>query len=268
MHTVGAYYPRSGLGAIANALTAEAKAAGVRIAYGQEVTKISQADGRVTGATVSTGEFISADAIIANAAALNVTLNLLDPTPQTRRSLEKIRLQSPGVCAYLAVRARKDSQPGTAQSPYVRFRLPGGGSLCRFLVQPGVLDPDVIRDGWQAVRLLAPMRHEDAERIGRPGQQEYIDRLLDEDWWQEDFTDVKVLETCLPVDWGDRFHLYRNSMNPVMTARWMGFDHFAHRSPIVKGLYLCGSATYPGYSVSFCTISGILAANQLMQDHP
>jgi phytoene dehydrogenase-like protein len=39
-----------------------------------------------------------------------------------------------------------------------------------------------------------------------------------------------------------------------------------HRSPHVKGLYLAGSATHPGQWVSFCAISGVLAADCLRQD--
>ena len=32
----------------------------------------------------------------------------------------------------------------------------------------------------------------------------------------------------------------------------------------VKGLWLCGSATHPGQWVSFCAISGVLAADKLL----
>jgi len=267
MHSVGAFYPQGGMGKIASLLTAEAEAAGVRFECGQKVIKISHAQGQVNGVTLSGGEFLPADAVVANAAALDVSLNLMDTaSPKMRRRLENVRLQSPGVCAYLAVRRKTPYIRPQADSPYVQFRLPGAGQLCRFLVQPCVLAPELEKEGWQPARLLAPMRHDEAERVGLQGQQEYLNRLLDEPWWQEDFDEVRVLETCLPVEWGARYHLYRDSMNPVMTARWMGFDRFSHRNSL-SGLYLCGSATYPGYSVSFCTISGILAAKQMEEDY-
>jgi phytoene dehydrogenase-like protein len=39
-----------------------------------------------------------------------------------------------------------------------------------------------------------------------------------------------------------------------------------HRCPFLRGLYLTGSATHPGQWVSFCAISGVLAANALIED--
>jgi phytoene dehydrogenase-like protein len=55
-------------------------------------------------------------------------------------------------------------------------------------------------------------------------------------------------------------------MNPVMTARFMRAGRLAHRSPFLRGLYLAGSSTHPGQWISFCAISGILAANCLIED--
>jgi phytoene dehydrogenase-like protein len=55
-------------------------------------------------------------------------------------------------------------------------------------------------------------------------------------------------------------------MNPVMTTRFMRAGRLAHRSPYVKRLYLAGSSTHPGQWVSFCAISGILAADCLRED--
>ena len=60
--------------------------------------------------------------------------------------------------------------------------------------------------------------------------------------------------------------LYRDSMNPVMTAKLMREGRLPHRVPGVKGLYLAGASTHPGQWVSFCAISGILAARCLKQD--
>jgi phytoene dehydrogenase-like protein len=55
-------------------------------------------------------------------------------------------------------------------------------------------------------------------------------------------------------------------MNPVMTARLMRRGRVSHRSPWVRGLYLAGSSTHPGQWVSFCAISGVLAADCLHED--
>jgi len=46
----------------------------------------------------------------------------------------------------------------------------------------------------------------------------------------------------------------------------MRAGRLAHRSPYMQRLYLAGSSTHPGQWVSFCAISGILAANDLLAD--
>jgi phytoene dehydrogenase-like protein len=120
-------------------------------------------------------------------------------------------------------------------------------------------------DDWRPARLLGPMNFAEADRLGAAGQQAYLDELLAEKWWR-DLDDFKVLSRRVPAQWGSEFHLYRDSMNPVMTAKFMRQGRFAHRSPHVRGLYLAGSSTHPGQWVSFCAISGILSADCVIED--
>jgi len=122
------------------------------------------------------------------------------------------------------------------------------------------------REGPWPARLLGPMDHGRAVREGAAGQAAYLDELLSEEWWRESLTDVRVVAKRVPADWGHEFGLHRDSMNPVMTARFMRAGRLAHRSPSVRGLYLAGSATHPGQWVSFCAISGILAAECVRED--
>jgi phytoene dehydrogenase-like protein len=176
-----------------------------------------------------------------------------------RRRLEALPLQSPGVCAYLAVR-------GAPAPPYLRFRLPGGGELCRLLITPAAVLPGLDRDGWTPARLLAPMSYAEAQRVGPSGQRAYLERVLAEPWWRAHVAEARVLDARTPADWGAACHLYRASMNPVMTARFMRAGRLAHRSPFVDRLYLAGGATHPGQWVSFCAISGVLAADRALED--
>jgi phytoene dehydrogenase-like protein len=45
----------------------------------------------------------------------------------------------------------------------------------------------------------------------------------------------------------------------------MRAGRFAHKSPYARRLYLAGSSTHPGQWVSFCAISGILAADAMLE---
>ncbi|HXB68384.1 MAG TPA: NAD(P)/FAD-dependent oxidoreductase [Candidatus Acidoferrales bacterium] len=261
IHNFGCFSVSGGIGSIPQALTSAAVDAGVRFRFATPVRTIQTRDGRVHAVETGEGERIEAAAVVSNCNAIGTYLDLLDSTPRdVRGRLLRLPLQSPGVCAYLALK-------GTPRAPYLRFLLPEN-ARCRLLIAPGVLNPELARDGWFPARLLGPMDYAEAERLGARGQQQYVERLVEEGWWRENAGAFRVLATRTPTQWGSEFHLFRNSMNPVMTARFMRQGRFAHRSPHIRGLYLAGSSTHPGQWVSFCAISGVLAANCAIEDLP
>jgi phytoene dehydrogenase-like protein len=213
----------------------------------------------VSGVETDHEEFLPADAVVSNHSGVGTYLNLVSETQRRERErLSALPLQSPGVCAYLAVRGRP-------RGAYLYFALPGGGQLCRLYIRPAMMDPTVVRDGWQPARLLAPMSYADAKR-GPDAQRAYLEKVLAEGWWHGGVDEYRVLATRIPAEWGAEYHLYRDSMNPVMTARFMRAGRLAHRSPFVPGLYLAGSSTHPGQWVSFCAVSGVLAADRVRED--
>jgi phytoene dehydrogenase-like protein len=229
IHTYGAWRPRGGTAAVAGALREAAVSRGVTIEYRKRVESIEE---------------IEADAIVSNASAIGTYVDLLPSTPPRERArMRRIPLQSPGACAYLAVDA-DESQP------YLRFRL-GGKLGCRLLVRHG-----------NSARLILPIAWEKAQALGEEGQRRLLDDALEEAWWGSG----RVLLKRTPADWGRKYTLYRDSMNAVMTGSFMRRGRIAHRSPHRKGLYLAGSSTHPGQWISFCAISGVLAADALLED--
>jgi phytoene desaturase len=259
IHGFGCFSVSGGIGRIPQVLTRAAIDAGVSFRFATPVRKIQTSGGRVDAVETSAGERIEAAAVVSNCNAIRTYLNLLDSSPRSMgERLRRLPLQSPGVCAYVALK-------GTPRAPYLRFLLPER-ERCRLLIAPGALYPELARDDWFPARLLGPMDYADAERLGASGQQEYLERLVEEGWWRENVDAFRVLATRTPAQWGSEFNLFRNSMNPVMTARFMRAGRFAHRSRHVRGLYLAGSSTHPGQWVSFCAISGVLAANCAIED--
>jgi phytoene dehydrogenase-like protein len=260
LHTVGAFYPAGGVSSIPRALARTAISLGVEFKFHTRACAIRRADGRAVGVETSRDEFIACDAVVSNYSGVGTHLELLSEIPRSlRETWAKLPLQSPGACAYLAVK-------GKVEPPYLRFHLPSDGQICRLFIQPSVIEPELARDGWSAARLLSPMEHGLAERLGEAGQREYLEQMLAESWWRMLVGESRVLATRTPCEWGADYHLYRNSMNPVMSARFMRAGRIPHRSPSVRGLYLAGSSTHPGQWVSFCAISGVLAAELLHKD--
>jgi phytoene dehydrogenase-like protein len=259
VHSVGCFYPREGIRAIPAVLAKAGAAAGVEFRYGAKAKRICTKDGRVSAVETNTGETIAADAVVSDC-GIATYLELLDQKESpSRERCEKLPLQSPGVCAYLAVK-------GKMKPPYLRFLLPGGDERCRLLIRPGVMNPEEKNGEWYPARLLGPMDHAKAQGMGATGQGEYLEKLLEEKWWREGIDEYRVLARRTPAEWGAEYSLARDSMNPVMTAKFMREGRLAHRSSDVSGLYLAGSATHPGQWVSFCAISGVLAADCLRKD--
>jgi phytoene dehydrogenase-like protein len=259
VHSVGCFYPKGGIRTIPALLSKSAAEAGVNFRYSTNARRILSSAGRASGVETDRGELLAADVVISDC-GIATYLNLLDAgAARSRKRCEEMSLQSPGVCAYLAVK-------GEMQPPYLKFLLPGGDERCRLLIRPACFSPQAVGDRWSAARLLGPMDYEKAQKMGPDGQRGYVDKLLAEKWWQEEIPEFRVLSKRTPAEWGLEYSLARNSMNPVMTAKFMREGRLAHRSPDLRGLYLAGSATHPGQWVSFCAISGVLAADCARED--
>ncbi len=141
---------------------------------GTPVAAIQCDRGRARGVTTAAGTVLEADAVVSNRNGIGTYLELARAgiPIAARRRLDRLPLQSPGVCAYLAVR-------GGSTPPYLRFRLPGGGELCRLLVTPAAVVDGLERDGWVPARLIAPMAlRRGSSGSGPSGQREYLERVL------------------------------------------------------------------------------------------
>ncbi len=258
IHGPGAWYPVGGIAALVEVLVAELARLRVPLRYGARAAAIRTEGGVVRGVELDGGEFIAARQVLSDAHGIGTYCDLLPGVSSSVRArLAALPLQSPGTCVYLAVRPRVAAAP----EPYLRFDLPSDGRLCRLLVLPNVVVPTT--DRVLGARLIAPMRHAEAQALGPDGQRAFAERLLAEPWWRAHVADAEVLQVRTPSDWGAACHLHRDSMNPVMTAAFMRAGRIAHRSPHVTGLHLAGSSTHPGQWLSFCAMSGILSADQV-----
>jgi phytoene dehydrogenase-like protein len=252
VHSRGAFVARGGVHRIPEALLRIAREHGVDVRFGAPVERIRR-EGDVVRAIVVDGQEVDVDRVVSNAPGVSTYTRLLHPPDVAMNAeLEALPLQSPGVAAYL-VAGR------TPEVPFLRFLLPDDGP-CRLLVHFGAVDPDRA----DHARLLVPLDHGWATDAGRAGQDAFLDRVLAEPWWRAGLVDPRVVGRRLPVDWGRRHRLERDSMNPVMTHAFMRQGRLPHQSPVARNLLLAGSATHPGQWVSFCAVSGVLAARRAL----
>ena len=182
IHHVGAWYPARGMQAVPGALVAEVESSGqIELRCERRVEAFLREGDRVVGVRCSDHEELKADAVISGTSGLGSWLDLLPggpSSPHRRARLVALPLQSPGVCAYMAVR-------GAGTGRYLRFRVDSrseGDGRCRLLIDPGGISGD--RDGWRPVRLVAPMDHDRARREGEAGQRSFLNALIEESWWR------------------------------------------------------------------------------------
>jgi len=255
IHSHGAFVARGGMNRIVAALHELAIAVGVEFRLGEKVDHIVRDGRRVLGVEIGS-ERISADRVFSNAPGIGTYVDLLQPPDAgLSNALRALPLQSPGVAAYLDMEA-------DSTVPFLQFWLPESGprDWTRVLVNPGAYDPGRVGQG----RLVSPTPHTWATDVGPAGQRDFLEFILAESWWRKGVFRHRVLQTRIPQEWGRQYHLYRESMNPVMTAKFMRQGRIAHQSPVADNLHLVGSATHPGQWVSFCSISGILAVEEAL----
>lgn len=108
------------------------------------------------------------------------------------------------------------------------------------------------------------------------GQRELLDRLLTQTWWRHGGQpgstgagahsplDVEVAAIRLVRDWGRTFRLRDDAMNLSMARRQMLLGRLPHRIKHLPGLFLTGSWTHPGQWISFCSVSGVLTADEAL----
>jgi phytoene dehydrogenase-like protein len=258
VHRVGAFVPRAGMRAIPDVLQQRAAAAGATLQCGVRATRVRTQNGRVSGVETEDGEVIACDAVISNAHGVGTYQQLVEGVPASlRRRLDRLPLQSPGLCAYLGCR-------GAAPDAYLRFRLDDTGVT--LAVAPARVTASAPDGARFPIRLIKPLPHRLAERTSEEAQAAELQTMLGHRWWREGLSDVELVAARTARQWGREMSLYRDSMNPSMNRALLLRGRLPHRSPWVRGLYLAGASTHPGQWVSFCAISGVLAADAAHAD--
>lgn len=271
----GGWYPRGGLGTLADALLSRCLDLGVVVATGTAVTGIDATGGRVHGVRLAGGTGrVAADVVVANVDALTLYRDLL-PAPDRLARLADRSLA--GFVLLLGVRGDSGLAHHNVFFPTdydaefdAVFGDPGRGVPARPVADPTVFvsvpaDPLVRPPGYEAwfVLVNAPRHGRDLGGIDwrRPGLADaYADRVLD------------VL-AARGVDVRDRV-VFREVRTPADLAATAGAPGGAihgsvggllrppNRGP-VAGLFLVGGATHPGGGLPMVALSAQIVADRI-----
>jgi phytoene dehydrogenase-like protein len=280
-----------GMGAISNAIAAEARAHGVEIETSAAVARVDGRDGAARGVTLTDGRTIEADIVVGNVNPKLLYLEMVDPSALSDEFVARMRGWK---CASASFRMN------VALSELPRFAcLPGAGAhhasgivlapslaymdaahadarregIARApiveMVIPSTLDDSLAPAGAHVASLFCQHFDPAADWAARKG--EAVERIFDVvERFAPGFRASVVAHTALsPSDLerefgligGDIFH-GQLTLDQLWSARPM-LGYADYRAPL-KGLYLCGSGAHPGGGVT--GLPGRNCAREVLRD--
>ncbi|MDX2972244.1 NAD(P)/FAD-dependent oxidoreductase [Kribbella solani] len=276
-HSVGEFeghfgqwgWARGGMGAIADALAASARAYGATVLTDQRVARIMVDDGRVTGVVTAEGREFTARVVISNLDPTTTMTSLLpaEHTDQTfgeidhRGSMARVYFAADALPRYRTDREHALHSAHTFLGPDVGV-LEAAGKAQAAGRLPDAPPIEVVIEGVRDPQLRDGKRY-----LITTGVQQLPIELADRSW-DEARTDLERLALRRLEDFAPGFTdhvLDVSSLTPQDLAREYGLPGgniyhgamtpdqiLAGRSPYrtpVAGLYLCGSGTHPGGGV-------------------
>jgi phytoene dehydrogenase-like protein len=293
-HPAGsASFVAGGMGGVTQAMASAAKAAGVEIRTGAEITEIRVQNGTATGVLLSTGEEIHAKAVISNADPKRTLLKLTDPvhlSPDFVQKLQHYRGNGTVAKVNLALSGLpKFSALPNGDSSALRGRIHIGNEIDylerafdeskygNFSPQPyleatipSLTDPTIAPEGKHVMSVYmqyAPYTlkgdwEQQRKALGQTVVQtlaQYAPNLPEMILTHQIITPLD-LEEKYGLTGGQIFH-GELALDQFFTMRPL-LDWARYRTPI-ENLYLCGSGTHPG--VGLTGGSGANAAREIVK---
>ncbi|HYR84575.1 MAG TPA: NAD(P)/FAD-dependent oxidoreductase [Terriglobia bacterium] len=264
---------KGGIGAISEALSRAASAAGATIRTGVAVTGIRVKDGEAAGVVLAGGEEIAARTVVSSADPKQTLLKLIDPTDldpdflikignyRCSGSAAKVNLALAGLPRFQEVSARIHIGPGIdylerafdaakygefSTEPYMDVAI------------PSLLDPSLAPKGAHTLSIhvqYAPYKLKNGDwKSRREKFGDAVVRALSA--YAPNLSDLIVHRQVLtPLDLEETYgltggHIFHgeHALDQLFTFRpLLGWSQY--RTPI-NGLYLCGAGTHPGGGIT------------------
>lgn len=294
-HPAGsAWFAAGGMGAVTQAMTAAAQAAGAEIRTGADVIEVRVKDGVASGIVLSNGEEIVAKTIISNADPKRTLLKLVDPahlSPDFVMKLQhyrmpgtvaKVNLALSGLPKFTALNGDGEALKGRIHiGPEIDYleRAFDESKYGNFSRQPyleatipTLTDPSLAPAGQHVMSIYmqyAPFKLKSSDwESQRVALGDTVVKTLAK--YAPNLPELILTHQIItPQDLEDRFgltggHIFHGelSLDQFFTMRPL-LDWARYQTPI-RNLYLCGSGTHPGAGLTGG--SGANAARQILKD--
>ena len=276
----GVWYPKGGMYSIVEALMSLAQAAGVDFVFNTTVERIGLNGKLARGVELAGGQFLGADAILANADLPYVYKNLLPPDGRAQKIANK-RFSCSVISFFWGVDKPyeklgahtlflADDYRENFESIIDDLGLPANPSL--YVHAPSRLDPEMAPPGEDTLIAIVPVGHlsengdQDWGAIRDQARQHVFRRLA-----SVGITDleehIKFETNFTPLSWRKRYNLMKGSTHGLChNLTQLGYFRPSNRHPSYPNLYFTGASTHPGTGLPTAMISGRLSAQRLMDE--
>jgi prolycopene isomerase len=277
-HVGGAYYPARSPQILASTLERAIEDHGGQVLCGHRVEEIVIQDGAATGVRLAGGRFIPATRVVANVTVWNLYGRLIrqEHIPAGRRAwADSLVPTYPAVVLYIGVDAEA-IPPDTMPVEMLVADLEGVNSGDVTVYISSLDDPSICPPGTHAITVIAPSTErwpgpdDPAYRSPAYAQQKQaaIERILlqIESHFPGFRAHIRMLEAGTPSTI-ERYTL-KNGGAVGGPKQMIGQElmHRLHAHSEWRNLYLCGDSTVMGMGTPAVTVSGIGAANAVLQD--
>jgi phytoene desaturase len=269
--TEGFYLPEGGMGKIPETLSQCLENNGGEISLNSRVRKIVLKSGRVYGLEIEGQGLVEVDAVISTVSGMVTFGSLLKPEDLPRGMSQKVKKAPLSHKALSIQLGLSNVVDGCSHSNSIlpmmkeqsKFFIPRGEEVKWFIYfVPTVTMPQLAPQGgsiiemFPAIKQDRPADHWDEQNTGRVVESslQALSRLHK--------IDIAVKRVLSPKDFQVSMHLYKGAIYGLSTAADFRAK-FPHASG-VPGLYQAGQTTYPGYGVAPSAMSGIFAAETLL----
>jgi len=269
--TEGFYLPEGGMGRIPEALSKRLKDNGGEIFLNSKVKKILVKNGVVYGLEIVGQGLVEVDAVISTVSGMvtfNSLLNRKDLPRGVSQRVQKAPLSHKALSIQLGLSNVIDGCGHTnsilpMMKEQSKFFLPDGDEVKWFIYfVPTATIPDLAPKGGSIIEMFPSIKQdrsaedwdEETTSIVVESALQALSRLHK--------TDIAVKRVLSPRDFQTNMHLYKGAIYGLSAVSDFR-TQFPHASGIPR-LYQAGQTTHPGYGVGPAAMSGILAAEALL----
>jgi phytoene dehydrogenase-like protein len=266
----GAYYPRGGTQAFADAIAGRFVSAGGELVLSTAVRNLLLDGERVGGVRLADGREIAADTVVSNVDPAQTFFRLLDGAidPAYAARVRALRVSSPFVLIYLGLDAGCD--PTRLARGFYFFSEELGGPWL-YVSSPTEIEPRMAPPGCHTLTIVASLpAEESAAGDWRAAQEATVRDVLNR---IEEFVPglrrhVEVMTVAHPPGGAERTSNFCGApYGWAVIPEQAGMRRLAHETPI-DNLYLAGHWTIPGPGVCAVVASGWRVAHRIAAREP